>query len=182
MPGSEMVDVVDERDRPIRKATLRTCLRQGLLHRAVAVVVERRGGEILLQRRSRRDLWHPGRWTLSYTGHVRTGESYFKAARRELREELNLASPVSRLGKLLLPPIRSKGLIEREHVTLFASQTDQEPIFDPVELDSVRTFTREALGKIMTGRRLTPDARLLLAEYLRKSRDHPGPGKTLKRI
>ncbi len=182
MPGSEMVDIVDELDRPVMEATLRSCLERGLLHRAVAVLVSRSGGEILLQRRSRYDNWHPGMWTLSCTGHVRSGETYLMAARRELNEELGLVSPITRLTKLLLPAIKSRGLVEREYVTLFAAVTDQEVTIDPVELDSVEAFTPRALEKMMARRSLTPDAKLLLVEYLRLSRNNPGPSRTAKRL
>ncbi len=166
MAASEKVDLVDEQDRVVGEATLGECLRKGLLHRAVAVLVVRTDGRMLLQRRSRRDMWHPGRWTLSCTGHVKKGETYRAGARRELLEELGLRSALRPRTKLLLPPIHSHGMTEREWVSLFTSNTDLEERVDPVEVDTVEDVSIARLRQMLLGRRLTPDAKTVLGAYL----------------
>ena len=50
-----MVDVVDHEDRVVGVATIGRCLREGLVHRAVAVLVNRENGAVVLQQRSRND-------------------------------------------------------------------------------------------------------------------------------
>ncbi len=170
MGGEELVEVVDREDEAVGRAPLRACLREGLLHRAVAVLVVRPDGTLLLQRRSVRDLWHPGRWTLSCTGHVKAGETYLQAAKRELGEELGISARVTPVAKLLLPRIRSRGLIEWEHVSLFVSSSGAEPTPDPVELEEVRPLKADEVKKMMRGRRLTPDAKILLASYFGPNR------------
>ncbi len=150
----------------VGESTLGDCLEGGLLHRAVAVVVSRSDGKVILQQRSRKDRWQPGMWTLSCTGHVKRGESYEEAASRELAEELGLRSSLATLGKYLLPPIREGELIEREWVALFAASTDAPINIDPVELESVEGFDGEGLRAMVEGGGLTPDASLLLEEYL----------------
>ena len=167
MPGTELVDLVDESDRTIGKASLEDCLGRGLLHRAVAVLVLRSDGTVLLQRRSRRDRWHPGRWTISSTGHVKSGETYGRAARRELFEELGISSPVNPVGKFILPKIRSRGLTEWENVVLFEARTDEPARADPAELEDVRPVSRSELARMLAGRKLTSDAKILLREYLK---------------
>jgi len=132
----------------------------------VAIVVERAGGRILLQRRSTSDGWHPGLWTLSSTGHVRAGERYADAARRELGEELGLSARVRPVGKFLLPKIQSRGLTEWEYVTLFVCKTDAKAKIDPSELAGVADFNFRNAKKMIRGSRLTPDAKILLREYL----------------
>jgi isopentenyldiphosphate isomerase len=175
MAGTELLDVVDIMDRPIGKANVKDCLEKGLLHRAVATIVIRSGGELLLQRRSVKDLWHPGRWTLSSTGHVRSGETYPRAARRELLEELRIRSSVRQLTKFLLPKVRSRGLTEWEHVALFVCHTDQRALVDPVELEEVRELSAEEVRGMLSGRRLTPDARIVLSVYFRLAGNDPRP-------
>lgn len=126
----------------------------------------RTSGRVLLQQRSKRDLWHPGLWTLSSTGHVRSGESYRDAAAREFYEELGLRSPLRAVTKLLLPPFTSRGLTEREWVSLFISKTDRTATIDPVELEAVEEVSLPRLRRILTGSRLTPDSKVVLRAFL----------------
>jgi len=166
LPAEEVLDIVDRKDRVIGAAKLNDCLENGLLHRAVAVLVVRSSGRALLQQRSKRDLWHPGQWTLSCTGHVKRGETYVAAAKRELAEELGLKSRLKAFRKMLLPRISSKGLVEREWVSMFTARSDQQPEIDPVELESVEEVSRTSLRQMLAGRQLTPDAKILLRAYL----------------
>jgi isopentenyl-diphosphate Delta-isomerase len=176
MPASERVDLVDGRDRVVGSATLGECLARGLLHRAVATAVSDGEGRVLLQRRSLRDAWHPGRWTLSSTGHVRSGESYAAAAKRELREELGLGCALRPVWKAALPRMKGGNLTELEIVTLFVGTTSETPTPDPAEVEDVRPFERGELKSLMRGRKLTPDAKLLLKEYLSLVGNEARPG------
>jgi isopentenyl-diphosphate delta-isomerase len=171
--ANEVVEVVDESDRAVGVATVADCLKRGLLHRAVAVIVVRTDGEIILQERSKNDRWHPGRWTLSCTGHVKARETYRHAAERELGEELGLSSPLRRICKILMPRMRSRGLTEWEHVVLFSTRTDQEPVPDPVELEGVHILPQAGVERLMSGRKLTPDAKRLLARYFNSVGSNP---------
>jgi isopentenyldiphosphate isomerase len=150
----------------VGSSTIGECLEKGLLHRAVAVLVIRSGGRFLLQRRSGRDRWHPGLWTISSTGHVKEGEAYEAAAGRELREELGISSDLDRVGKFLLPPLRSQGLTEWEWVAFFIARTDSPFSIDPVELDAAEEFDRTELLALIEGDTITPDAVILLKDYL----------------
>ncbi|MBI3840706.1 MAG: NUDIX domain-containing protein [Thaumarchaeota archaeon] len=163
---NEVVDVVDGRDMVIGTSTLKECLSRGLLHRAVAVIVERQRGRFLLQQRSSSDIWQPGLWTLSCTGHVRRHESYPAAARRELAEELGLRAHVNTIAKALLPAVTSGGLTEREWVRLFVARSDARVIIDPKELERVKEFSVTELRRMVRLGPLTEDARLLLALFL----------------
>jgi 8-oxo-dGTP pyrophosphatase MutT (NUDIX family) len=86
---------------------------------------------------------------------------------RELREELGLRSPLRAVTKLLLPPFMSQGLIEREWVSLFISKTDSTAAIDPVELESVEEVPLPQLRRMLSGPRLTPDARVVLRAFLK---------------
>jgi isopentenyldiphosphate isomerase len=175
MPADEPVDLVDELDRVVGSAKLRECLERGLLHRAVAVLVLRPGGKVLLQQRSKRDAWHPGMWTLSCTGHVTRGESYRKAALRELGEELGIRPAVRESMKLLLPAMTDGRLTEREWVTLFTAESAAPVSVDPVELEGTREVPVSELAGLLRGRKLTPDAKILLAAFLSGGLQPEGP-------
>jgi isopentenyldiphosphate isomerase len=173
LPVDEVLDLVDEEDAVVGVATLCDCLEKGLLHRAVAVLVLRTNGKILLQKRSMRDLWHPAQWTLSCTGHVKSGEGYRDAAMRELGEELGIRSPLRAIAKLLLPPFTSRGLTEREWVSLFVSKTDRTATIDPVELECVEEVSLPQLRRMLSGPRLTPDAKIVFRVFLKSRSRRP---------
>lgn len=147
--------------------TLEECLRDGVLHRAVAVLVARPDGRVVLQRRSRSDRWHPGLLTLSSTGHVRSGESYTSAAVRELREELGITAPLRSERKYLIPALTSGGLTEREWVSFFTAETASPVKADPVEVDSTEEVSVEDLKPLLEGDEVTPDAVIILRDHLR---------------
>ena len=168
MSKDEEVDLVDNKDHVVGVATIERCLREGLLHRAIAVLVKRRNGAVVLQQRSRNDSWQPGMWTISCTGHVRRGESYQQAAIRELGEELGLKSKVEEFRKFLLPPIASKGITELEWITLFTTLTDAHLTIDAVELESALEVSQHELRKVLTDWPLAPDAKIILGEYMEK--------------
>ena len=88
--GGELVEVVDDRDRPLCLIPLPEVHRQSLPHRSVLILLFDLNGRLYLQKRSARKTLYPGRLDLSATGHVRGGESREAAALRELREELGV--------------------------------------------------------------------------------------------
>lgn len=167
MPKTEEVDLVDGEDRIIGSASLGECLDRGLLHRAVAVMVSRSDGRLILQQRSRKDRWHPGLWTLSCTGHVKKGETYEGAAARELEEEIGMRAELAFVTKRQIPTLRQGRLTEREWVSLFAAVSDAAVMVDPVELEGVKELTRQELEGMLGGGSLTPDSVILLADYAR---------------
>ena len=168
MPADEMLDVVGEHDEVMGRATIKECLEKGLLHRAVAVLVVRSDGNFLLQQRSKNDRWHPGLWTLSSTGHVAAGEAYDHAAVRELGEELGLVADLVPQKKYLLPPINWGGLTEREWVAFYVARTDEPCRIDRSEVENVKEIDEPDLRRMFDDGSLTPDAVLLMTDYLRR--------------
>lgn len=165
--ADEVVDLVDARDRVVGSATVKQCLQGALLHRAVAVLVVRSSGKLVLQQRSRRDAWHPGLWTISSTGHVKKGEEYEAAARRELFEELGVEGSLSPVRKYRMPPFSQGELTEQEWASFFICRTDAPCTIDPVELEGVKEVTEQGLRRVLGRRSLTPDAEIILEDYLK---------------
>ena len=168
MGADELVDLVDARDRVVGEATLERCLEKGLLHRAVAILVVRRNGAILLQQRSKHDRWHPGLWTISCTGHVRKGEAYDAAARRELLEELGVDEKPKLVKTYRLKPIVQGALTEHERVAFFTCRTESPVTPDPTELEAVREVSLPELRLLLRRGPLTPDAKLILTDFLKQ--------------
>ena len=88
--NEEIFDVVDEQDRVVQQEKRSVVHAQGLLHRAVHVLVFNQRNELFLQKRSMTKDVAPGCWDSSCCGHVHAGETYDEAAIRELQEELGL--------------------------------------------------------------------------------------------
>ena len=170
LPGTEEVDIVDDDDAVIGSAPLSDCLEKGFLHRAVAVLVQRSNGAYILQRRSETDLWNPGMWTISCTGHVKRGESYLQAAARELSEELGIGGSLRRLFKLKLPPFKEGSFTEHEWTSFFITATDDQVTPDPQELSGVMELAKAELERMVEGGPLTEDAKILLGRYLGSSK------------
>jgi isopentenyl-diphosphate delta-isomerase type 1 len=95
---NELFDVVNERDEVVGQAPRHQVHAQELLHRAVHVMVFNGKGQLFLQKRSMAKDSEPGTWSASCSGHVDAGESYDRAAQRELEEEIGL--------RLETPPMR----------------------------------------------------------------------------
>ena len=88
--SEDIFDVVNERDEVIDARPRSVVHAQGLLHRAVHVLVFNSRGDIFLQKRSMLKDRQPGVWDSSCSGHVDSGETYDETAVRELREEIGL--------------------------------------------------------------------------------------------
>ncbi|MEC8650786.1 MAG: NUDIX domain-containing protein [Verrucomicrobiota bacterium] len=109
--GKEILDVVDANDIISCSEPRSVVHRDGLLHRAVHIFVFNAEGQLFLQRRSMLKDSAPGKWASSCSGHVDSGETYIRAAMRELHEEIGL--------------VPSKSLMEVFRVKA-CEQTDQE--------------------------------------------------------
>ncbi len=86
----ETFDIVDREDRVVGQAFRKEVHRQGLLHRAIHVLIFDHKGHIFLQKRSMKKDVAPGLWDSSCSGHVDSGEEYDQTCVRELGEELGL--------------------------------------------------------------------------------------------
>lgn len=132
----ELFDVVDAEDHVLRQASRRDVHQQGLLHRAVHILVFNRHRDCLLQKRSLLKDKQPGVWDSSAAGHLDAGESYEAAARRELREELGIEpSKLLEIGRLA--PTAETGW---EHVVLYAARHEGKVRFPAAEISGVLPF------------------------------------------
>lgn len=99
MDREALIPVVDEHDNVVGTA-LRSVMRaQNLLHRCTAVLVlNSEGDRLLVHRRAASKSFWPGWWDLAAGGVVEVDEDLAEAASRELREELGVDAPLTKLG------------------------------------------------------------------------------------
>ncbi|MDX3540545.1 NUDIX domain-containing protein [Streptomyces sp. MB09-01] len=86
----ELVDHVDEQDQVLGVVDRAEAIRQGWLHRIATIVCRDEEGRFLVHRRPDDSSRFPGRYNWMLGGAAAVGESYEKAAARELSEELGV--------------------------------------------------------------------------------------------
>jgi len=89
MSDPELIDVVDNDNNIIGESDVATAHAEGLRHRIAGVFVFDTDENLYLQTGNKY-----GKYDISVGGHVRKGESYEDAARREMLEEIGLEAPI----------------------------------------------------------------------------------------
>jgi len=160
----EYFDVVDENDKIIGKASRKECHSDNsLIHRGVDVLIFNSKGQLLLQKRSMKKDLYPGLWTCSATGHNDLGESYQKAAEREVMEEIGVKIPLSFCCSYKL---RSR--IESENLQVFTGRHDGPFKSDKEEVDEVKfSSVKEVKRMIAEKKHVTPGLTMAFGEYLK---------------
>ena len=92
-PDHEWVDVVDEDDQVVGRATRRQMREHNLLHRNASVLCLTSKGQVYVHQRMHTKDVFPSLYDLFASGVVVSGESYDGAAVRELGEELGVVGP-----------------------------------------------------------------------------------------
>lgn len=148
----ELFDRVDERDQVIGT------VRRGdahhdptLIHRSVQILVLDQRRRILLQLRSARKDLFPGYYCASASGHVMAGETYDETASREIVEELGVAPPLRRVGRVLV-----RSVYETEMTALYLARHDGPFQFHPTETDGGRWFSLGDLRAARGALEMTP--------------------------
>lgn len=97
----EIVDLINEKDEVIGRATRTEVKERKLLYRCAGVYLERHG-KVALEKRSWKKEIRPGNWSL-IEETAKAGETFEQAARRGVKEELGLdVQNLKFLGKKII--------------------------------------------------------------------------------
>lgn len=152
--GIEYFEIVDEADRVIGTAPRFRCHGDpSLVHRVAHVIVVNGRDELFLQKRSPSKDIQPGKWDTSVGGHLKRGEDYDAAARREMKEELGIEN--ESLDFLYAYPLRNA--IESENVRTYFCRYDGEIVFDPAEITEGRFWSVEDIKRHLGTGIFTPN-------------------------
>ncbi|WUD76218.1 NUDIX domain-containing protein [Streptomyces sp. NBC_00510] len=88
--ADELLDIVDEQDRVVGRATRGEATARGLRHRCVFVLARDGEGRVFVHRRTAEKLVFPALHDMFVGGVVGAGEEYDDAALREAEEELGV--------------------------------------------------------------------------------------------
>jgi isopentenyldiphosphate isomerase len=153
-PSEERFEVYDEAGRKIGLATRAACHgNPRLIHRTAHVIVFNDRGDLLLQKRSPRKDIQPGKWDTAVGGHLIPGETWERAAEREMREELGVC-PASPLRMLFVTAIRNA--IESENVGVFTTIHNGPFSPPPDEIDELCFWSARRIREAMETGCFTP--------------------------
>ena len=130
--SQELLDVVDEQDNVIAVRRRGEIHAEGLMHRAVHILVFNSGGDLFLQKRSQSKDEQPGKWDSSAAGHVDSGEEYLDCARREIGEELGIVADQPMQALFKLP---ASALTGNEHCMVYRYCFDGPMVLQAEEID-----------------------------------------------
>jgi isopentenyldiphosphate isomerase len=135
----EFLDIVDEKDQVLGTASRSEIYQKLLSHRIVHVLVFDSKGRLALQQRSAKNKFLPLYWGTSSGGHVRAGESYQEAGTREMREELNLFTPIEFLYQGIYIDLLKSGF--KKQIWVFKTYANGPFKIDPAEGENIHFFS-----------------------------------------
>ena len=150
--SEEVLDVVDEQDRFVRKALRSEAREKALLHMAARVIVVNARGKILVQKRAAEKDLYPGQWDVGIAETVVSGENYESAAVRGLAEEAGITGiSESALMKsfCFLEKFRSEK--HNSNCKVYDLTYDGEIKPDPAEVEEIRQVSAYEIGRLMEG-------------------------------
>lgn len=150
--ADERVVLVDAEDRETGTADKLQAHREGLLHRAISVLIRDSRGRLLLQKRHAGKYHSGGLWTNCCCSHPRPGEAPLAAAHRRLKEEMGFDCRLEPLGLTSYRAGVGDGLTEHEVVHLFAGSYDGPIRPNPQEADGFAWTDTEELAADMAAR------------------------------
>jgi isopentenyldiphosphate isomerase len=147
VPAEEILDLVDENDNVIGKDTRFNVHHTKSWHRGIHILVFNKKGEILLQIRAPARRQFPGKYDLSVSEHVLSGETYENAARRGLKEELGIAGV--RPERIVYFRMNYGDPYDNMIGVLYKINFDGKSKRDEKETASVEFFPQEKLRKMI---------------------------------
>lgn len=140
---NELFIIVDKNDNITGYSTRGECHRnKNLIHRAIHVVILNGKDEVLLQKRSKHKDMQPGYYCVSVGGHVTKGESYQTTAKRELKEELGITTPIRQIKKYL-----ASVSDQTEMVTVYQAVHEGPFKIKKDEIELVQFYSKRQLKK-----------------------------------
>lgn len=138
------MDIVNDQNKVIGVISKRLIYKKNHNHRIVHVlVVDPKTGKILVQKRASKKDFMPDTYCTSAGGHVKAGENYLSAAKRELFEELGIKEKLVKISSFALEEDGHKKFIR-----LFSCFHSGPFLFDPNEVSGGRFFAISQIKKI----------------------------------
>lgn len=139
LPKEEEVVLVDEENTVLGYMGKLEAHKQGLLHRAISIIIFNSKGEMLIQQRAYSKYHWAGIWSNTCCSHPRKEETFHEAADRRLYEELGFHTPLKEAFHFIYKASdKPSGLTEYEYDTVFTGVFDGEFEFNKEEVNAVK--------------------------------------------
>ncbi len=163
----EFLDVVDENDEVMEKATKEHIYSSQLTHRIVHIFVFNENNEILLQKRQGTKSF-PLYWAPSAGGHVASGETYEEAAQRELKEELYLEGQLDFISKIVFHgKVYPTGEPITKFISIFSIRNNnsfKKNFKANEEVRDVKFFSKTELKELLATETIHPELKFIIEQ------------------
>lgn len=140
--------IVDKNDQIIGAEEIAPAIKRGLIRRGIRVLILN-DDKVLLQKRSSTAPLFPDVWETTASGHVDEGETYEKAANRELAEEVGIKDiPLQSVAHYYREETY-KGCLLKSFETIFISHYKGSFAIDKHEVSEAKWFSTTAMEKMM---------------------------------
>ena len=165
----EMIDIVDEEDRFIRKATRKEVREKALLHRYSRIIIVNNERNLLVQKRSVHKEVYPGYWDLGVAETVLSGESYESAAIRGLDEELGIVYVSNiQLIRSFLFKLKFRSAKDNGNCKVYKHMYNGKITPQPKEVEEAMFLSIEEIEKLIAGNKFTPSGKLAFETHLKR--------------
>ncbi len=157
MNETEEVDVVDDADRLLGRATRTRVHDDYLIHRSVMFFVFDDEDRIFVNQRSARKTTYPRYWSVAFGGHVLAGETYDDAVTREIAEETGLEDE-----PFAIAAFQKRNADERENVRVYGVHARRELDLYADEIEQGEFVTLAQLNELVGRFDFLPETPALL--------------------
>jgi len=145
MVEEEEVILVDKNDLAIGRMGKMEAHIQCKLHRAFSIFIFNNSGQLLLQQRAFEKYHSAGKWTNTCCSHPRPGELTADAAKRRLKEEMNMECEMTPVFTFSYLAELENGLLENEYDHVYFGTCDDLPQPNPLEVADFKYINMEEL-------------------------------------
>ncbi|MFA6525194.1 MAG: NUDIX domain-containing protein [Patescibacteria group bacterium] len=158
----EYIDVVNDQDQVVGKATRKEIYQNLLTHRIVHVLVFNSAGEMALQLRGRNVSYLPLHWCTSAGGHVNSSESYEVAAKRELKEECGIDTEI----EFMYQDVYFHENKLKKFLAIFRTMYNEPLIMKNEEVERIEFFSIEKIKQmIASGEKMHPELSFIIKNH-----------------
>jgi len=152
MSTKELI-LVDEQNNPVGTCDKILAHREGLLHRAISIMLFDDQGKILLQRRNDKKYHSGGLWANACCSHPFPNEAAKSAAIRRVKEELGIQCKLDYEFERTYLARVSQEMVENEYVVFFSGVYSGKVDFNTSEVSQITWESPSSIDNLMKKKR-----------------------------